>query len=91
MQIIAQTPEMQQELQLAFDTAYLRQAREISEQQALHPGARYVVIDAGFPRALWLVWDCEAHDNLRGHSRCPWFTTRNAAQKMADRHNRANV
>lgn len=55
-------------------------------------GPRYSVQPAGFPRDLWLVWDHERGDNLRGAElnptnppRFPWFTQESAAERIAAR------
>ena len=52
---------------------------------------RFVVVDANYPRPLWLVWDRTANDNLRGEAlggrRFPWFTTEASAQKVANKCN----
>lgn len=61
-------------------------------------GPRYSVQPANFPRELFLVWDHQAGDNLRGVQlnakhppRHPWFVHESAARKIVDRLNGAPV
>lgn len=93
-QIICQTPELAATLSDLFVIEGAIQESNIRIAQQAANGARFVVIDAGFPRKLFLVWDCQANDNLRGDAlgkrdaRFPYFTRASSAQKVADRHNR---
>lgn len=92
--IVCQTPEMANQLRDLFLIEEVIRESNIRVAQDEANGARFVVIDAGFPRKLWLIWDCLECDNLRGeqmgkrNARFPYMTTKAAAQKIADRHNK---
>lgn len=94
-EIICDSPERERLLAWELLEARRRERESIAAAHAKRPADRYIVIDAGFPRRLWIVYDRYEQDNVRNFAgrdqRCPWFVRETAAQKAADNLNRAEA
>ena len=89
-QIICQTPGMARLMATSRIASARQQEQNIRRAVKEQGNVRYVVIDAQFPRVLYLIWDRLAQDNVRGGvlGRFPWSASKAKMLRIAARMNR---